>query len=59
MLNIKKSSFYKESQTKWIWDDYIAKGKLHLLAAPPGSSKTLLAITIAALLSNNQSFPDG
>lgn len=59
MLNIKKVSEYKETQINWIWDDYIAKGKLHLLAAPPGSSKTLLAITITALLSNNQPFPDG
>lgn len=59
MLNIKKASEYQESQIQWIWENYIAKGKLHLLAAPPGSAKTLLAVTIAALLSNNRPFPDG
>ena len=58
-LIIKSASQYQESQIQWIWENYIAKGKLHLLAAPPGSAKTLLAVTIAALLSNNRPFPDG
>lgn len=58
-LIIKPASEYTSSEIKWIWKNYIARGKLHLLAAPPGSAKTLLAIAIAALLSNNWVFPDG
>lgn len=57
-LIIKPASEYTPSEIKWIWKNYIARGKFHLLAAPPGSAKTLLAIAIAALLSNNGGFPD-
>lgn len=59
LLTIKKASEYKESQIQWIWEKFLARGKLHLLAAPPGSAKTLLAISIAAFISNNKPFPDG
>ena len=59
LLTIKKASEYKESQIQWIWEKFLARGKLHLLAAPPGSAKTLLAISIAAFISNNTPFPDG
>ena len=59
MLNIKKASEYKETQINWIWDDYITSGQFHPIAISYESTKTLLAITITTLLSNNQPFPDG
>lgn len=58
-LKIKKASEYQESQINWLWKKYLAKGHFHLLAAPPGSAKTSIALTIAALLSSNQPLPDG
>ena len=36
----------------WLWPDWIAAGKLHILAGPPGTGKTTVAIGIAATLTS-------
>ena len=46
-------------ETKWGWKNYITSRQFNLLDISYESSKTLLAITITAFLSNNQPFPDG
>lgn len=45
--------------TDWLWNGWLAYGKLHLLAGSPGVSKTTLAMTLAATISNGGQFPDG
>ncbi|NJD18194.1 MAG: toprim domain-containing protein, partial [Gemmatimonadetes bacterium] len=35
----------------WLWRDYLAAGKLHILAGAPGTGKTTLALALAATLS--------
>ncbi len=44
---------------RWLWRQWIAQGKLHILAGAPGTGKTTLAIAIAAAISKGGSFPDG
>ena len=44
---------------EWIWPDYLAKGKLHIIAGKPASGKTTLAIEFAAIISRGGEFPDG
>jgi hypothetical protein len=43
----------------WFWRDWIAAGKLHILAGPPGTGKTTVAIGIAATLTSAGRWPDG
>ncbi|MFL9951924.1 AAA family ATPase [Paraburkholderia nemoris] len=43
----------------WLWKFWLARGKLHLLAGPPATGKTTLALSIAATLSVGGIWPDG
>ena len=43
----------------WYWPDWIAAAKLHILAGPPGTGKTTVALGIAATLTNGGRWPDG
>ena len=46
---------------QWLWNDWLARGKLHLLAGLPGTGKTTLALALAlaATVSSGGRFPDG
>jgi putative DNA primase/helicase len=43
----------------WLWDGYLARGKVHFLAGKPSAGKTTLAIIIAATVSTGGTWPDG
>ncbi|WP_322035460.1 AAA family ATPase, partial [Burkholderia cenocepacia] len=43
----------------WLWKFWLARGKLHLLAGPPSTGKTTLALSIAATLSTGGVWADG
>ena len=43
----------------WLWDGWLAAGKLHILPGPPGTGKTTLAAAIAATLTTGGRWPDG
>jgi putative DNA primase/helicase len=42
----------------WLWNGWLAKGKLQLLAGQPGTGKTTLATAIAAILTAAGIWPD-
>jgi hypothetical protein len=44
---------------RWLWEDHLARGKLHLLVGPPGVNKTTLWTAIVATLSTGGRWPDG
>ena len=46
---------------RWVWPYWLARGKLHLLAGPPGVAKTTLALSMAATISSGKKkeWPDG
>jgi len=43
----------------WLWRDWLAQGKLHLLAGTPGQGKTTLAMAMAATVTIGGRWPDG
>jgi putative DNA primase/helicase len=43
----------------WLWEGWLARGKLHLLAGAPGTGKTSVALALAATLSTAGRWPDG
>jgi len=43
----------------WLWQGWLAQGKLHILAGAPGQGKTTIAITLAATITMGGRFPDG
>lgn len=43
----------------WLWEGWIAAGKLHILGGRAGTGKTTLAMSIAATVSRGGILPDG
>lgn len=44
---------------RWLWDGFLARGKLHILAGAPGTGKTTIALALAAAVSRGSEWPDG
>ena len=43
----------------WLWDGWLALGKLHILAGAPGQGKTTIAIAMCATVTIGGRWPDG
>lgn len=43
----------------WLWREWLALGKLHLLAGAPGQGKTTIALSFAATVTVGGRWPDG
>lgn len=43
----------------WLWDEWLAEGKVHILGGAPGTGKTTLSIAIAAIVTTGGRWPDG
>lgn len=43
----------------WLWDGWLAAGKMHIFGGAPGTGKTTIALALAATLSNGGLWPDG
>lgn len=44
---------------KWLWEGWLALGRMNVLAGPPGGGKTTLAGEMAAIVSTGSLWPDG
>jgi len=54
-----KASKIKPEPICWLWKDWLAKGKMHILGGAPGTGKTTIAIKLAATITNGAYWPDG
>lgn len=44
---------------EWLWDGWLARGKMHILAGSPGTGKTTISLALAATVSTGGRWPDG
>jgi putative DNA primase/helicase len=44
---------------RWLWNGWLAAGKLHILAGPPGTGKTSISLSLAATITCGGRWPDG
>lgn len=44
---------------RWLWPEWLALGKLHILAGAPGQGKTTIALAFAATVTIGGRWPDG
>jgi putative DNA primase/helicase len=44
---------------EWLWDTWLALGKLHVIAGLPGTGKTTIGLALAASLTSGGRWPDG
>jgi putative DNA primase/helicase len=49
----------KPEPVRWLWNGWLALGKLHVLAGAPGQGKTTIAIAMAATVTVGGRWPDG
>jgi hypothetical protein len=49
----------KREPIVWLWKDWLARGKLHVLAGIPGVGKSTIAFKIAAAISSGGRLPAG
>lgn len=54
-----RGSDLKPEPIKWLWQDWLALGKLHILAGAPGQGKTTIALALAATITTGGKWPDG
>lgn len=54
-----KASTIKLVPVEWLWPDWLARGKVHLLAGAPGQGKTTLAMAMVATVTTGGRWPDG
>lgn len=59
MAGIVCAASIKPEPFRWLWEGWLAAGKLAILAGAPGTGKTTVAITFAATISSGGRWPDG
>lgn len=57
-VELQRGSSMAPVAVDWLWNGWLAKRKLHILAGPPGTGKTTLTMAIAAAFSNGGQLPD-
>lgn len=57
-LVLLRASDIKPEPVSWLWPEWLARGKLAILAGNPGSGKTTLALGLAAIITTAGRWPD-
>lgn len=58
-LGIRTMADVDAEELRWLWQDWLCRGKFHLFAGPPGQGKSFCLMDLAARLSNGTVWPDG
>lgn len=58
-LQVLRADDVQIERVRWLWRDYLPRGKFSLVAGPAGVSKTTIALAIGATLTQGGRWPDG
>lgn len=58
-VNLINGAAIRPEAIDWLWNGWLAAGKLHILAGAPGTGKTTIALALAAALTTCGRWPDG
>jgi putative DNA primase/helicase len=59
VVEVLPATAFEPEAIDWLWPNWLACGKLHLLAGAAGTGKTTIALSLAASLSRGGAWPDG
>lgn len=54
-----RGSDVKPEPVSWLWDGWLAAGKMHVLGGAPGTGKTTISMALAATVTTGGRWPDG
>jgi putative DNA primase/helicase len=57
-LNLVRASDLTPQPVDWLWDGWLAAGKVHILGGAPGTGKTTISLSLAATVTTGGSWPD-
>ena len=57
LLSVVRCADITPAQVQWLWEPYLARGKLAVLDGDPGTGKSFVTIDLAARLSTNSPLP--
>jgi putative DNA primase/helicase len=58
-MSLLPASGIKPEPISWLWPEWLARGKTHIIAGQPGTGKTTIAMKMAATVSAGSRWPDG
>lgn len=58
-LELKRGTDLTPAPIQWLWPGWLAAGKVHVIAGPPGTGKTTLVMVMAATLTGGGRWPSG
>lgn len=58
-VNLTRATEVKPEPISWLWRGWLAAGKMHILGGAPGTGKTTIAMSMAAVVSTGGTWPDG
>ncbi|NWG39242.1 MAG: AAA family ATPase [Hydrogenophilaceae bacterium] len=59
MVNLVRGSDIQPESVSWLWNGWLAEGKMHILGGAPGTGKTTIALALAATVTTGGRWPDG
>jgi putative DNA primase/helicase len=58
-VDILRGCDIKPEAVNWLWNGWLAAGKLHVLGGAPGTGKTTISMSLAATVTTGGRWPDG
>lgn len=58
-VSLIRGSDIKPEPVSWLWEGWLAAGKMHVLGGAPGTGKTTISMALAAMVTTGGRWPDG